>query len=98
MARVWFEEWRDDRPIREGPVDWEVFKTYFFDRFFPIELRERKLVKFMNLHQDRMSVREYSVKFTQLSKYAPTLVANFRVCDGIAYLSGRRMSYVNAPS
>ena len=25
-----------------------------------------------------MSVKEYSIKFTQLSKYAPTMAANFR--------------------
>ena len=33
---------------------------------------------FMNLHQGGMSVQEYSLKFTELSKYAPTTVANPR--------------------
>ncbi|XP_049356980.1 uncharacterized protein LOC125821605 [Solanum verrucosum] len=50
----------------------------FLDRFFPLELREQKLIEFMNLRQGNMSVKEYSLKFTQLSKYAPTLVANSR--------------------
>jgi len=55
-----------------------VLKMAFLDRFFPLELREQKLVEFMNLRQGNMSVKEYSLKFTQLSKYAPTLVANSR--------------------
>ena len=36
------------------------------------------MVEFMNLCQGGMSVQEYSLKFTQLSKYAPTLVANLK--------------------
>lgn len=55
-----------------------MFKTAFLDRCFPLELREQKLVEFMNLRQGNMSVKEYSFKFTQLSKYAPTSVANSR--------------------
>ena len=36
------------------------------------------MVEFINLHQEEMSVQEYSLKFTQFSKYAPTMVANPR--------------------
>ena len=55
-----------------------MFKTTFLDRFFPIELRKKNLVEFINLCQRGMNMKEYSLKFTQLSKYAPTLVAIFR--------------------
>ena len=34
------------------------------------------MVEFMNLCQGEMSVQEYFLKFTQLSKYAPTMVAS----------------------
>ena len=34
------------------------------------------MVEFMNLYQGGMSVQEYSLKFTRLSKYAPTMVSN----------------------
>ena len=50
----------------------------FIDTFFPLEWREKNMVEFMNLCQGRMSVQEYSLKFIQLSKYAPTMVANPR--------------------
>ena len=34
--------------------------------------------EFINLHQAGMSVLDYSLKFTKLSKYAPSLVSNPR--------------------
>ena len=37
-------------------------------------MREDKVVEFINLHQRGMSVHEYSLKFTKLLKYAPSLV------------------------
>ena len=55
-------------------ADSTIFKTIFLYRFSPLELREMKIHKFINLHQGGMSVKEYSLKFTQFSKYAPTLV------------------------
>ncbi|WMV50375.1 hypothetical protein MTR67_043760 [Solanum verrucosum] len=36
--------------------------------FFPRELREAKVEEFINLCQGRMSMKEYALKFTQLSK------------------------------
>ena len=41
-----------------------------------MELRERKIQEFINLRQGGMSVKEYNHKFTQLSKYDPTMVAD----------------------
>ncbi|KAH0669077.1 hypothetical protein KY289_023570 [Solanum tuberosum] len=42
------------------------------------QIWEAKLVEFMNLKQGPMSVREYALKFNQLSRYAPHLVADSR--------------------
>lgn len=49
-----------------------------FDYFFPLEFKEAKVIEFMNLKQDSMSVREYALEFTKLSKYAPYIVADLR--------------------
>ena len=57
-------------------MTWEIFKMTFLDRFFPRELRETKVLEFINLRQGGMSVHQYSLKFTKLSKYAPYLVSN----------------------
>ena len=64
--------------VVEGPVGWEEFKLALLDHFLPLEFREAKMREFMNLKQGNMSVREYSLKFTRLSKYASAIVANPR--------------------
>ena len=53
-----------------------AFKITFLDRFFPLELRERKIQEFIKLRQGGMSVKVYSLKITQLSKHTPTMVAD----------------------
>jgi len=61
-----------------GPIEWEEFKEAFLGRYFPREKREVKVEEFINLRQGSMSVEEYSLKFTLLSKYAPYSVSNLR--------------------
>ena len=39
-----------------------------------MELRESNIEEFINLHQGGMSVKDYILKFNQLSKYDPTMV------------------------
>ena len=64
-------------------ISWGAFKTTLLDRFFSLELRERKLQEFIKLLQGVMSVKEYSLKFTQLSKYATTIVGVSKmICYG----------------
>lgn len=50
----------------------------FLDRFIPGELREDNLEEFINPKHGSLSVKEYALKFTLLSKYAPSLVSNLR--------------------
>ncbi|KAF3677661.1 hypothetical protein FXO37_04720 [Capsicum annuum] len=69
---------RSKRLDDAGPIEWEEFITAFLDRFFPQELREAKVLEFINLRQGNMTVKEYSLKFTQLPKYAPHVVTDSR--------------------
>ncbi|WMV14300.1 hypothetical protein MTR67_007685 [Solanum verrucosum] len=78
VAKIWFNQWKETRPIEADPIEWERLKSAFLDRFFPLELREPKVLEFINLSQGNMSVREYALKLTQLSKYAPSIVADHR--------------------
>ena len=78
VAQAWYVQWRDNRPLKGGPVTWEVFKKAFLNCFFPRENREAKVVEFINLRQGGMGVHEYSFKFTKLSKNAPSLVSDPR--------------------
>ena len=65
ISQVWYGKWRNNRPLGGCAVTWEIFKKDFLDRFFPREMRETKVVEFINLHQGGMSVHEYSLKFTK---------------------------------
>lgn len=78
VAHLWFVQWKDCRGRNAAPVTWEVLVDAFLDRFFSRELREAKVKEFMNLRHGSMSLREYGLKFTQLSKYAPEVVTEPR--------------------
>ena len=75
VAHSWCKMYKDIRALGGVPVMWELFKTTFLERFFPREMREAK-VEFINLKQGSMTVREYSLKFVKLSRYATSLVSN----------------------
>lgn len=55
-----------------------MFRKAFIDRFFPKVKRKFQVKDFINLYQGWMSVQDYSLKFTKLSKYSPALVSNPR--------------------
>ncbi|WMV50554.1 hypothetical protein MTR67_043939 [Solanum verrucosum] len=78
VAHIWFTQWKENKGEGAAPVTWECFTGAFQDRFFPRKLREAKAQEFMNLRQGTMSVQKYGLKFTQLSRYAPHMVANPR--------------------
>ena len=59
-------------------MTWEIFFKAFLEKFFLMEQREAKVKEFINLHQGGMSVKEYSLKFMKLSKYASSLVSSDR--------------------
>ena len=61
-----------------GLVKWDILKLVLLERLFPLEMREAKVLEFINLRQESMSMRKYALNFTQLSKYAPTMVSDSR--------------------
>ena len=61
-----------------GPIEWKEFKEDFLCMYFPRERKEIKVEEFINLKQGNMSVAEYSLKFSTLSRYAPSLLCNPR--------------------
>ncbi|XP_004245003.1 uncharacterized protein [Solanum lycopersicum] len=97
VFQVLYEKWKDSRQVEAVPIEWEIFNSTFLERFFPTELTEAKFGEFINLKQNKMSVKEYALEFTQLSNYSPILVANpNKFVTGVSEFSGRRVSYDNA--
>ena len=78
VDRAWFVQWTDNRPLRGGPLTWEIFKKAFLDWLFLMQMKEAKIMEFINLHQGGMTIHENSLKFTKLQKYAPSLVSDPR--------------------
>ncbi|XP_059650761.1 uncharacterized protein LOC132296592 [Cornus florida] len=52
------------------------FVKAFYEKYFPPIYRKEKEREFILLKQDRMSVVDYEVKFTALSRFAPKFVQN----------------------
>ncbi|KZV50254.1 Pol polyprotein, partial [Dorcoceras hygrometricum] len=52
-------------------ITWSVFKTAFYQRFFPVSYRKDKGAEFANLRQGQVNIEEYVAKFTSLLKFAP---------------------------
>ncbi|KZV40251.1 hypothetical protein F511_33415 [Dorcoceras hygrometricum] len=52
-------------------IIWAVFRTAFYQRFFPVSYRKDKGAEFANLRQGQLNIEEYVAKFTSLLKFAP---------------------------
>ncbi|KZV52121.1 hypothetical protein F511_07076 [Dorcoceras hygrometricum] len=52
-------------------ITWAVFRTAFYQRFFPVSYRKDKGAEFENLRQGQLNIEEYVAKFTSLLKFAP---------------------------
>ena len=75
VAILWYEAWKQSKDIDVPPTTWKEFKEAFLDHYLPLEIREGRANQFLNLHQGNMSVRENSLQFNSLAKYAPNVVA-----------------------
>ena len=78
VAQVWYTHLKGNRPVESGPIEWEEFKEAFLGKYFHREKMEVKVEEFINIKQGNMSVEEYSLKFSTLSRYAPSLLCNPR--------------------
>ena len=56
VAQVWFVQWKVNRPLRGGPLTWEIFKKAFLDQFFSLDMKEVKVVEFINLLQGGINI------------------------------------------
>ncbi|KAH0633434.1 hypothetical protein KY284_036220 [Solanum tuberosum] len=79
VAHIWHTQCKENRGADAAPITWVCFSKNFLDRFFLRELREAITHEFMNLRQGNMTFQEYGLKFTQLSRYAPHMVADSKV-------------------
>ncbi|KAH0781424.1 hypothetical protein KY290_001022 [Solanum tuberosum] len=78
VAQVWYNQWKEERVVDVSPLDLEKCTITFLHRFFPVEMREAKVLEFINLCHGNMNMKEYALKFSQLSRYVPSMIASPR--------------------
>ncbi|MQM19288.1 hypothetical protein Taro_052289 [Colocasia esculenta] len=66
--------------FEDGAIDvaWDEFVRLFRTKFVPEHIQDRMEQEFLSLAQGSMTVLEYEARFSELSKYAPHIVANER--------------------
>ncbi|GAU29258.1 hypothetical protein TSUD_392080 [Trifolium subterraneum] len=68
-------QWWKNAKLRLGDrgvvITWEMFKRKFFNKYFPSDVKNKKVVEFMKLEQGNMSVVEYAAKFESLCAFSP---------------------------
>ncbi|KAM1134876.1 hypothetical protein ACFX19_044652 [Malus domestica] len=57
-------------------MTWDDFEQHFYDRYFPVALKQTRIKEFFELEQGNMTVAEYVSKYIELGKYAKALVAD----------------------
>ena len=73
LAKLW---WKSQKNTRGGvEMGLKAFEELFLGQYFPLIERRKKKQEFMELKQLTTSVIEYEVKFTALSRFAPSSVA-----------------------
>ncbi|KAA0033187.1 ty3-gypsy retrotransposon protein [Cucumis melo var. makuwa] len=55
-------------------ITWEQFKESFYAKLFSANVKYAKQQEFLNLEQGDMSVEQYDVEFSMLSRFAPDVV------------------------
>ncbi|XP_070010537.1 uncharacterized protein [Nicotiana sylvestris] len=74
LAVQWHETWELSRGTNASPAVWEEFSGAFFCHYLPAEIRQARVDRFLALKQGNISVREYSLQFDSLARYAPSIV------------------------
>ncbi|XP_070036202.1 uncharacterized protein [Nicotiana tomentosiformis] len=76
-----YQWWRANElgsPADAASLSWAQFSELFLRDFVPQSLRDAWRVEFEQLSQGTMSVLEYAVRFYDLARHAPALVATVR--------------------
>ncbi|MQL71678.1 hypothetical protein Taro_004013 [Colocasia esculenta] len=76
-ADVWWASLLRTR-FEDGAIDvaWDEFVRLFRAKFVPEHVQDRMEQEFLSLAQGSMTVLEYVARFSELSKYAPHIVAD----------------------
>ena len=73
----WWRSTKKTVPLEEDEIlTWTVFLDAFYEKYFPESVHDEKEVEFMELIQGNKTVLQYEAKFTELSRFAPHIMAD----------------------
>ncbi|MCH99829.1 hypothetical protein A2U01_0020844, partial [Trifolium medium] len=57
--------------VGEAMINWEMFKREFLVKYFSADVRNKKVIEFIEFKQISFSIAEYTVKFESLCRFSP---------------------------
>jgi len=75
VAVNWYKSKRGEMIASSPPMAWKDFFEMFLERFLRESVREARPYEFEKLVQGDLTVTEYEVEFTRLSRFAGYLVS-----------------------
>ncbi|KAK8942809.1 hypothetical protein KSP39_PZI009568 [Platanthera zijinensis] len=72
VAKGW---WLREKEGLKDECSWESFKELLLSKFLPSVERDRLMKDFLHLKQRQLTVSEYEIEFSKLSRFAPDLVS-----------------------
>ncbi|XP_070045616.1 uncharacterized protein [Nicotiana tomentosiformis] len=77
-AYQWWQVYEEGCPTDAASLSWTQFSEMFLREFIPQTLRDAWRAEFEQLCQGTMSVPEYAIRFSDLSRHTPALVFTVR--------------------
>ena len=73
-AEHWWEMVKGGAKSLGEEISWNVLVKKFNEKYIPGVAKDKLAMEFQELKQERMSVSQYDIRFTQQSRYAIGLV------------------------
>ncbi|XP_073049517.1 uncharacterized protein [Primulina eburnea] len=76
VAKSWWIMTKKASEGRGTIVTWDIFKSEFYQRFFPTSYRKDRGAEFANLKQGNLNIEDYVAKFSNLLRFAPHVASD----------------------
>lgn len=76
VAEDWWRTVQRPYELIGDDAAWTAFRTDFLRKFIPVHVRDQKMREFQDLVQGDMTIYQYELRFSQLSRFAEDLIAS----------------------
>ncbi|KAF3795143.1 hypothetical protein EJ110_NYTH05735 [Nymphaea thermarum] len=67
----WWQSTLEIRYAGQQSISWKQFRDSFFNTYYPVHARDKKMQEFLDLQQNQMSLEEYITRYRHLEAYCP---------------------------